>query len=69
MEIGLVLLILWLCTPFMPRVIMGSITEMIPIDISRIPDIMENVFIGADLSPEEILIYTYLFKEFYNILA
>jgi len=42
---------------------------MIPIDISRIPDIMENVFIGADLSPEEILIYTYLFKEFYNILA
>jgi hypothetical protein len=43
---------------------METITEMIPIDISRTPGIMENVFVGADCSPEEIQIYTDLFKEF-----
>jgi hypothetical protein len=36
---------------------MGSIAETIPIDISRTPGIMENVFIRADCSPEEIQIY------------
>jgi hypothetical protein len=30
---------------------------------------MENVFIGADCSPEEIQIYTDLFKEFHNVFA
>jgi hypothetical protein len=44
---------------------METITEMIPIDISRTPGIMENVFVGADCSPEEIQIYTDLFKEFH----
>jgi hypothetical protein len=34
------------------------------IDISHIPGKIENVYIGADCSPEEILIYTELFKEF-----
>jgi hypothetical protein len=43
---------------------MVSITETIPIDISKTPDVVENVFIGADYSPEEIRIYTNLFKEF-----
>jgi hypothetical protein len=43
---------------------METIAQMIPIDISRIPGIMENIFIGADCSPEEIQIYTDLFKEF-----
>jgi hypothetical protein len=43
---------------------MESIIEMIPIDISRTPGIVENVFVGADCSPEEIQIYTDLFKEF-----
>jgi hypothetical protein len=41
---------------------METIAKMIPIDISRTPGIMENVFIGADCSPEEIQIYTDLFK-------
>jgi hypothetical protein len=43
---------------------MESIATMIPIDISRTPGIVENVFVGADFSPEEIQIYTELFKEF-----
>jgi hypothetical protein len=33
---------------------METITKTIPIDISRTPSIMENVFVGADYSPEEI---------------
>jgi hypothetical protein len=48
---------------------MENITEMIPIDISRTPSVMENVFIGADYSPEEIQIYTDLFKEFCDIFS
>jgi hypothetical protein len=39
-----------------------TITETIPINISRTPGIVENVFVGADCSPEEIQIYTDLFK-------
>jgi hypothetical protein len=35
-----------------------SITEMIPIDISRTPGVVENVFVGDDCSLEEIQIYT-----------
>jgi hypothetical protein len=30
---------------------------------------MENVFVGADCSSEEIQIYTDLFKEFYDVFA
>jgi hypothetical protein len=41
---------------------MATITETIPINISRNPGIIENVFIEADCSPEEIQIYTDLFK-------
>jgi hypothetical protein len=41
---------------------MATIAETIPINISRNPDIMENVFVGADCSLEEIQIYTDLFK-------
>jgi hypothetical protein len=48
---------------------METITKMIPIDISRTPGIVENVFIGADCSPEEIQIYTDLFKEFHDIFS
>jgi hypothetical protein len=33
---------------------METITKMIPIDISRTPGVMENVFIRADCSPKEI---------------
>jgi hypothetical protein len=48
---------------------METITTMIPIDISRIPGIMENIFFGADCSPEESRIYTDLFKELHGMFA
>jgi hypothetical protein len=41
---------------------METIVEMIPIDISRTPRIMDNIFVRADFSLEEIQIYTNLFK-------
>jgi hypothetical protein len=43
---------------------MATIAATIPINISRNPGVMENVFVGAECSPEEIQIYTALFKEF-----
>jgi hypothetical protein len=48
---------------------MANIAETIPINISRNPGIMENVFVKADFSPEKIQIYTDLFKEFRNVFA
>jgi hypothetical protein len=48
---------------------MATIAAMIPINISRNPDIVENVFVEADFSPEEIQIYTDLFKEFCDVFA
>ena len=41
---------------------MVTIAETIPINISRNPGIVENVFVREDCSPEEIQIYTNLFK-------
>ena len=41
---------------------MASISPTITIDISRIPGKVENVYIDADCSPEEIMIYIELFK-------
>jgi hypothetical protein len=41
---------------------MVSISPTVSIDISRTPSKIENVNIGADCSPEEIMIYTELFK-------
>jgi hypothetical protein len=41
---------------------METIAKMIPIDIFRTPGIVENVFVGADCSLEEIQIYKDLFK-------
>jgi hypothetical protein len=41
---------------------METVTKTIPINISRTPGIVENVFVGADCSPGEIQIYTDLFK-------
>jgi hypothetical protein len=43
---------------------MTNISPTVTIDISRIHSKIENVYIGADCSPEEIQIYTDLFKEF-----
>jgi hypothetical protein len=48
---------------------MATIAEMISINISRNPGIVENVFVGVDCSPEEIQIYTDLFKEFRDVFA
>jgi hypothetical protein len=48
---------------------METIAETIPINISRTPGVMENVFVEADCSPKEIQIYTDLFKEFHDIFA
>jgi hypothetical protein len=48
---------------------MESIVEMIHIDIYRTPSVVENVFVRADFSLEEIQIYTELFKEFHDIFA
>ena len=41
---------------------METIDETIPIDISKTLGIVENIFIGADFSPEDIQIYIDLFK-------
>jgi hypothetical protein len=48
---------------------LSNILPMIPIDISVKPGIVENVHIGASCSPEEIVTYTSLFKEFCDIFA
>jgi hypothetical protein len=48
---------------------MVSVSPTITIDISRTPGKVENINISADCSPEEILIYTELFKEFRDVFA
>jgi hypothetical protein len=48
---------------------MVTIAETLPIKISRTPGVVENVFVGADCSPEELQIYTDLFKEFRDVFA
>jgi hypothetical protein len=46
---------------------METISQTTPIDISINLGVMENIFVGEDSSPEEIKIYTYLFKEFCDV--
>jgi hypothetical protein len=48
---------------------LSNISPTIPIDISVKPGIIENVNIGTSCSPEEIVTYTSLFKEFRDIFA
>jgi hypothetical protein len=48
---------------------MSTIAETIPINISRNSGIMENVFIEANFSPEEIQIYMDLFKELCDVFS
>jgi hypothetical protein len=48
---------------------MAAISEMIPIDISRTPSVMENVLVRANFSPKEIQIYTDLLKEFCEVFS
>ena len=48
---------------------MANIFITIPINISANLNVVENVHIDANCSPEEIAIYTTLFKEFCNVFA
>jgi hypothetical protein len=48
---------------------LSNISPTMPIDISVKPGIVENVHIGASCSPAEIITYTSLFKEFWDIFA
>jgi hypothetical protein len=48
---------------------MEKISTMIPINISKTPGVVENVFVGVDFSPEEIQTYTELFKEFHDFFS
>ena len=48
---------------------MENISATIPINIFVNPDVMENIYIGANCSPKEIVIYTALFKEFRDVFA
>ena len=48
---------------------MENISTTIPINISANPNIVENLHIGTNCSPEEIAIYTTLFKEFHDVFS
>jgi hypothetical protein len=48
---------------------LSNISPTIPIDISVKPGIIEDVHIGASCSPDEIVTYTSLFKEFRDIFS
>jgi hypothetical protein len=48
---------------------METIAENILINISKTPGVVENVFIGAGYSPEEIQIYIDLFKYFRDVFS
>jgi hypothetical protein len=48
---------------------LSNISPTISIDILVKPRIVENVYIGASCSPDEIFTYTALFKEFHDIFA
>ena len=48
---------------------MEKISTTIPVNISTNPNVVENVHIDANCSPEEIAIYTALFREFRNIFS
>jgi hypothetical protein len=48
---------------------LNNISPTIPIDISIKLGIVENVHIGASCSPDEIITYTLLFKEFRDIFT
>ena len=46
---------------------MANIFVTIPINISANPNVVENVYIGANYPLEDIAIYTALFKEFHDM--
>ena len=48
---------------------MENISTTIPINISANPNMVGNVHISVHYSPEEIAIYTTLFKEFHDVFS
>ena len=46
-----------------------KIFPLLSLSTSLNPDVMENIHIGANCSPEEIAIYMALFKEFRYVFA
>ena len=48
---------------------MANLSPTIPINISRDLGKIENVYIGAGCSPDEIKEYTEMFKEFRDIFS
>jgi hypothetical protein len=48
---------------------MGNISTMIVIDISIKEGVVENINLGANCTPEEVVSYTALFKEFRDVFA
>ena len=59
----------WFQSPFAVQPIfvggnLSNILTTIPINISSNPNVIENIMIGVDCSPQESDIYTALFKEF-----
>ena len=48
---------------------LGNITQTQPIDISMKPGIVEHIQIGVTCTPEEIQLYTNLFREFRDVFA
>ena len=48
---------------------MSNITQTIPINISVKPGIVENIHVGVTCSPDEIQVYTDLFKEFRDVFT
>jgi hypothetical protein len=48
---------------------MGSISTTVTIDISIKEGVMENINLGTNCTPEEVVSYTALFKEFCDVFA
>jgi hypothetical protein len=48
---------------------MGNISTTITIDISVKEGVVENINLGANCTPDEVVSYTTLFKEFHDVFA
>jgi hypothetical protein len=48
---------------------MGNISTTVTIDISIKEGVMENINLGANFTPDEVVSYTALFKEFHDVFA
>ena len=48
---------------------MGNISTTVTIDISIKEGVVEKINLGVDCTPDEVVSYTALFKEFRNVFA